>query len=62
MIEELQQIKDKLGKRIEITVDGKFLLGAHYLGEINNSQDTLKMLKELVGFMEAPDVEDKEIF
>lgn len=50
------------GCRVSIRFNGKEMLGTSIAKAPENHEELVKFLKELVGFLEAPDVEDKELF
>jgi hypothetical protein len=47
-----------LNTRIEITANGKMFMGFSVEKAPTNSEETLKLLKELVAVLESPDVQD----
>lgn len=47
--------------RVEIFVDGKFLMGTTTTHNPKCHEDTIKMLKDFVAFMEAPSVPIKDL-
>lgn len=49
------------GCRVSLRFNGKEMLGTSIPKAPENHEELIEFLKKLVGFLEAPDVEDKEL-
>jgi len=48
-------------KRIELTVDGKMMMGLSVEKVPENNQELIEFLRDLADFLAAPNAEDKDV-